>query len=82
MGIAVNTRGTAGPRQAAANDAPMLRAADRRKLERAVERRARAERELDELVRELFEQGASAIELAEAVGMTRHGIYRMLKRTE
>jgi DNA invertase Pin-like site-specific DNA recombinase len=61
---------------------PMLRAADRHKLERAVERRERAGRELDGLVRELFDRGASAIELAEVLGMTRHGVYRILKRTE
>jgi DNA invertase Pin-like site-specific DNA recombinase len=58
----------------------MLRAADRRKLERAAERRRRAERELDELVRDLFDGGASAIELADAIGYSRHGIYRMVKR--
>jgi DNA invertase Pin-like site-specific DNA recombinase len=70
-----------GNPQPAAKPEPVLRAGDRRKLERAAERRRRSERELDELVRELFDGGASAIELAEALGITRHGVYKMLKRT-
>ena len=59
---------------------PMLRAGDRRKLERAVERRRRAERDLDRLVHELREKDASAIELAEVLGITRHGVYKMARR--
>jgi hypothetical protein len=58
----------------------MLRAADRRRLERALERRRRAERDLDRLVHELREKDASAIEIAEALGITRHGVYKMARR--
>jgi len=57
----------------------MLPAADRHKLERAAERRRRAETELRDLVRALREKGASAIELAEVLGVTRQAIYKMLK---
>jgi DNA-binding MarR family transcriptional regulator len=60
----------------------MLRASDRRRLERAAERRRRAERELLALVRELREKDASVIEIAEVLGYTRHGVYRMLKRAD
>jgi DNA invertase Pin-like site-specific DNA recombinase len=59
----------------------MLRAQDRRRLERAAERRRRAEHQLRELVRELRDQGATAIELADALGMTRQGVYKMLRAT-
>jgi hypothetical protein len=77
MLTAVNSEGKPG---AAPNSEAVLRAADRRRLERAAERRRRAERELDELVRDLFDADASAIELADVLGMTRHGVYRMVER--
>jgi DNA-directed RNA polymerase specialized sigma24 family protein len=81
MVTTVNT-GSGGPRRWAPNPEPMLRAADRRRLERAVERRRRAERDLLELVRELRERDASVIEIAEVLGITRHGVYKMLRRGE
>ena len=57
-----------------------MRAADRRKLERAAEARRRAERDLDAVVRELRERDVSAIEIAAVLGVTRQAVYKMAKR--
>ena len=58
----------------------MLRAADRRRLERAVAARERAERNLLDAVTDARANDASVIEIAEAIGITRDGVYRMLRR--
>jgi AraC-like DNA-binding protein len=60
----------------------VLRAADRRRLERAAERRRRAERELRDLVRTLRERDATVAEIAEVIGYSRQGVYKMLKRED
>jgi predicted transcriptional regulator len=59
-----------------------MRAADRRKLERAAEARRRAERHLDAVVRELRERDVSAIEIAEVLGVTRQAVYKMAARAD
>jgi hypothetical protein len=79
MPTGVNNHSAEGPHQPATNPVPM-RAADRRKLERAVAARERAERRLLEVVRECRDHDATVIEIAEVIGITRHGVYKMLKR--
>jgi hypothetical protein len=60
----------------------MLRSGDRHKLERALAARERAEQHLLGVVRELRKKDASVTEIAEAIGYSRYGIYKMLERAE
>jgi len=64
---------------AGANDAEVLYASDRRKLERLARRLAADRAALREAMREAQARGASLREIAEAVGMSHTGVAKQLK---
>lgn len=65
---------------AASNPPAMLRAAERRKIERRAQRLEAAREALREAVREAHAKGASLRELAAVLGMSHTGVAKWLKR--
>jgi predicted transcriptional regulator YheO len=80
MATVVTTESVGGPRGPTEKDGGVLRARDRRRLERVNARYERAARERVELVRELRERGATGPELAEVLHVSRQAIYKMAKQ--